>query len=318
MSGFDKVSEGVTTHIMDESGDGQRLDNFLFKVLKGVPKSHIYQLIRKSNIRVNKKRIKAHYKLNLGDELRLPPIRVAQTKSEFVPIFQVDRIKSCILFEDDGLMVINKPSGIPVHGGTDESHGVIDLLKKAFPQYRSLELAHRLDKETSGCLIIAKKRSVLRLLHGLFREGKVEKTYLALTKGFWKPDPMRVTLPLVKNQLQSGERMVHVDRGGKTAISTFKMLQKFEDASLVEVKIETGRTHQIRVHAAHSRHPIAGDSKYGDDEFNLRFKKIGLKHLFLHAAQLVFQLPTYDKPLVIQTPLPEDLLGVLEKISNIY
>ena len=298
-----------------EEDAGQRLDNFLFRTLKGVPKSHVYRLLRTGQVRVNKKRAKPEYRLEAGDELRLPPVRQEEkAQPGLPPHWQQEAMRAGILYEDERLLVVNKPAGMAVHGGSGVSFGVIETLRVLRPEYPGLELAHRLDRETSGCLIVAKRRSAVRALHAAFREGGVEKRYLALLAHAWKGGKQAVDLPLEKNLLQGGERMVRVSREGKSAQSLFTPVRKFRDSALLEVRIYTGRTHQIRVHAAHIGHPVGGDEKYGDREANKAFRAVGLKRMFLHAAELAFDHPETGERLELKAPLDDELEGVLGKL----
>jgi 23S rRNA pseudouridine955/2504/2580 synthase len=300
-----------------EEDAGQRLDNFLFRTLKGVPKSHVYRLLRTGQVRVNKKRAKPDYRLEAGDNVRLPPVRQAEkTEPGLPPHWQQDALKAAILFEDDRILVVNKPAGMAVHGGSGVSFGVIETLRVLRPETPGLELAHRLDRETSGCLIVAKRRSAVRALHQAFRDGSVEKHYLALVAHAWKGGEQDVDLPLEKNQLEGGERMVKVSREGKAAQSLFKPLQKFGGSALMDIRIYTGRTHQIRVHAAHIGHPVAGDDKYGDREANKALKAAGLKRMFLHAHRLAFPHPETGERLALTAPLDEDLQSVVRNLGG--
>ena len=300
-----------------EEESGQRLDNFLFRNLKGVPKSHVYRLLRTGQVRVNGRRAKPDYRLENGDELRLPPVRQEEkTDPGLPPRWQQEALKAAILFEDERLMVVNKPAGMAVHGGSGVSFGVIETLRVLRPEAKSLELAHRLDRETSGCLVIAKRRSALRALHQAFREGQVDKLYLALLAGDWTGGERTVDLPLEKNRLQGGERMVKVGRAGKPSESVFRPQRLFPGAALMEVRILTGRTHQIRVHAAHLGHPVAGDEKYGDREANKTFKAFGLKRMFLHAQRIVFQHPETGEKLELTAPLDGELQSVVERLAE--
>lgn len=298
---------------IDESHAGQRLDNFLITLLKGVPKTHIYRIVRKGEVRVNKGRIEVSYKLAIGDIVRVPPVRVAERPD--APIVQPTlkfSLENNILYEDDGFIVLNKPCGFAVHGGSGVSSGVIEALRQIRPQQKFLELVHRLDKETSGCLLIAKKRSVLKLLHEMFRGDGMQKTYLALLAGQFKHKKQIVDVPLLKNVAQSGERMVVVSQAGKAAETLFTRLKQFAAATLVHAAPKTGRTHQIRVHAAWLGHPIIGDDRYGEDATNKAFKQRGYKRLFLHAEQLQFVHPVSGEPLHFVAPLPGDLQALLE------
>jgi 23S rRNA pseudouridine955/2504/2580 synthase len=296
--------------ITDEH-NGRRIDNFLFSQLKGVPKSMIYRIVRKGEVRINKKRVKPDYKLKAGDELRLPPIRTAEKLPPATPSDQLaEKLEKAILCEDDNLLIINKPAGFAVHGGSGLHLGLIEAMRLIRPDARFLELAHRLDRDTSGCLIIAKKRSVLRELHELLREGEIKKIYISLTMGHWPKPKNIITLSLTKNVLQSGERIVKHDDFGKTAKTIFNIKKPLENADLVEVELHTGRTHQIRVHAQASGHPVAGDEKYGDKVFNQFMKQKGLKRLFLHAASLDFTLPSLKKHYHCEAELAEELMRV--------
>ena len=263
---------------------GQRIDNYLMCQLNGVPKSLVYRIVRKGEVRVNKGRIKPEYRLKEGDMVRIPPVRQAEKNAPGKASDKVlQQIESRILFEDKRILVLNKPSGLAVHGGSGLSFGLIEALRELRPNDKNLELVHRLDRDTSGCLIIAKKRSALRRLHEQLREGSMDKRYLTLLKGKWKGTSKWVDAPLLKNVIKSGERLVFVDPKGKDARTQFSPYSVGNEASLMSVKLDTGRTHQIRVHAQHLGYPIAGDDKYGDDEFNRQMKSKGLKRLFLHA-----------------------------------
>lgn len=303
---------------IDEEAVGQRLDNFLFTLLKGVPKTRIYRIVRKGEVRVNKGRVEAKYRLQLNDTIRIPPIRVAERSEQM--LIQ-PRLKSSlenqIIYEDEGFMVLNKPAGFPVHGGSGVSSGVIEALRQIRPESRFLELVHRLDKETSGCLLVAKKRSVLKYLHELFRGDGVEKTYLALLAGQWQRKKQEVNAPLLKNILKSGERMVVVSKKGKSAETYFVRLRKFADATLVHASPKTGRTHQIRVHAAWLGHPIVGDDRYGDAESNKNFRNRGYKRLFLHAEQLRFIHPVSGELMHFNATLPQELQDLLDHEQTI-
>ena len=299
-----------------EDAAGQRLDNFLLARLKGVPKSHVYRLLRKGEVRVNKGRAKPDYRLAFGDQVRLPPVRRPE------PGAPTQRGRSAgleletrVLHEDDRLIVLDKPTGIAVHGGSGLSHGVIEALRAARPDAPYLELVHRLDRETSGCLLIAKRRSMLRALHELLREGRVEKRYLALVKGRWELGEVRLEDRLRKT-VRGGERVVTVDETGKTAASIFRPVEIGSAASLLEVRIMTGRTHQIRVQAAEAGHPLAGDERYGDREYNRKMKPLGLERLFLHAASVGWEDPVSGEWRGFSTPLPDDLREVLSRLET--
>ena len=295
--------------------EGQRIDNFLITKLKNVPKTRIYRILRKGEVRVNKKRAAPSYRLQEGDHVRIPPLDLGvENKPTAAPHNLKDLLKSRILYEDAGLLIINKPSGIAVHGGTNTKWGVIEILKEMYPQFPHLELAHRLDLDTSGCLVLAKKRSVLREIHELLRSGMVSKHYWALTKGHWAKSDLRVEASLRKNHLSSGERIVRVDDEGKISITIFESLEKYTNATLVKAKLLTGRTHQIRVHAQFKGHPIAGDEKYGDREFNKSMRELGLKRLFLHAYSVEFVLPTSKQVVKVSAPLDSDLEKFLKHL----
>ncbi|MEN8170972.1 MAG: 23S rRNA pseudouridine(955/2504/2580) synthase RluC [Pseudomonadota bacterium] len=301
---------------VDEGSAGQRIDNFLLKTLKGVPKTRIYRILRKGEVRVNKKRIKPAYRLNLGDMVRIPPVRVSDKPEPARPADRVlKQLSESVIYEDDGLLVLNKPSGLAVHGGSGLSYGVIEGLRALRPDARFLELAHRLDRDTSGCLVIAKKRSVLRAYHTLLREGGMDKVYLALMMGRWKGGGRRIDAPLRKNELKSGERVVRVSKDGKPSLSKFTPITIYKDCSLMRVKLITGRTHQVRVHAQYSGHPIAGDGKYGDAAFNREMSGRGLKRLFLHAAELHFTLPEHGT-VHVEAPLDENLQTLLDNLET--
>lgn len=302
---------------IDQERAGQRIDNFLLASLKGVPKSHIYRMLRKGEVRVNKGRVKATYRLIAGDSVRIPPVRTAEVPENLPPSERVLRlIEASILMEGKGFLVLNKPSGIAVHGGSGLSYGVIEAMRALRPEAPFLELVHRLDRDTSGCLIIAKRRSVLRELHHLLRTDGMQKRYLALVKGSWRGGERRVNAPLLKNTLRSGERLVKVSEEGKSALSLFRPVTTFASATLVDVLLKTGRTHQIRVHAASIGHPIAGDEKYGDDSFNRELRELGLKRLFLHAHSLVFRLPELEGEVRVEAPLPPELETLLERLKS--
>jgi len=299
-----------------EDGVGQRIDNFLLKTLKGVPKSRIYRILRKGEVRVNRGRIKPEYRLQMGDLVRIPPIRVSEAKVQVVPGDRILRLlEQNILYEDKGFLVLNKPSGLAVHGGSGVSFGVIEGLRALRPDARFLELAHRLDRDTSGCLVIAKKRSALRAFHELLRGGGMDKYYLALVQGRWQGGKRRVEAPLRKNVLKSGERVVRVSEDGKPSLSIFTPVAIYQDSSLIRVKLVTGRTHQVRVHAQFCGHPIAGDDKYGDATFNREMAKRGLKRLFLHAAELRFTLPE-SITIHVEAPLDGNLQTLLKALEN--
>jgi 23S rRNA pseudouridine955/2504/2580 synthase len=296
-----------------EDNSDQRLDNFLITRLKGVPKSHIYRIVRKGEVRVNKGRVDVKYRLVAGDIVRIPPVRIAERSEEsYVPQGLQEALQQGILFEDESFLIVNKPAGYPVHGGSGVSSGIIEGLRLIRPDAHFLELVHRLDKDTSGCLLIAKKRSALRKLHELFRDDQVQKTYLALLSGQWARKKLVVTAPLLKNVSKGGERIVVISQSGKAAETAFKRLRLFRNATLVEASPKTGRTHQIRVHAASLGHPIVGDERYGLDEVNKFFKSKGYKRMFLHAETLKFQHPVTGLLMSISAPLSSQLENLLK------
>lgn len=298
---------------LNEDYAGQRIDNFLITQLKGVPKSMIYRILRKGEVRVNKKRVKPEYKIEPGDVVRIPPVRVEKKETTGVSakLDKVAALEKQIIFEDDYLIVLNKASGIAVHGGSGLSFGVIEGLRALRPQSRFLELVHRLDRDTSGVLLIAKKRSALRSLHEQLRNKTVGKDYLALVRGEWQSNCKVVKAPLFKNILQSGERIVRVNAEGKPSETHFKVEERFTFATLVKASPVTGRTHQIRVHAQHEGHPIAFDDRYGDSEFDRELAPSGLNRLFLHAQSIRFTHPHSGETLRIEAPLDNALKACL-------
>ena len=309
---------GVQFVAITAENAGQRIDNFLRTQLKGVPKSMIYRILRKGEVRVNKKRVKPEYKLEDGDEVRVPPVRVAEREEQAVSpkLDKVAALESCILYEDDYLLVLNKPSGTAVHGGSGLSFGVIEGLRALRPEARFLELAHRLDRDTSGILLVAKKRSALRSLHEQLREKGMQKDYLALVRGDWPSHLKVVQAPLLKNILQSGERVVRVSAEGKPSETRFKVEERFGLATLVKASPVTGRTHQIRVHTLHGGHPIAFDDRYGDREFDRQLAPTGLARLFLHAAALTFTHPNTGESLRMEAPLDKALKHCLSQLRQ--
>ena len=316
-----KSGEGVRLIAIDAASHGQRVDNFLLRELKGVPKSRVYNLLRRGEVRVNKGRVKAEYRLQSGDLVRIPPVRVAAAEPLAAapsPALAA-RLEAAVLYEDDGLLVVNKPAGLAVHGGSGVSFGLIEALRQLRPQARFLELVHRLDRDTSGCILIAKKRSALVALHAALREGSadagIDKRYLALVAGQWPRQRRQVEAPLEKNTLRSGERVVRVSAEGKPALTEFELLERFEGATLVQARPITGRTHQIRVHARYAGHPLAGDEKYGDRAADARFRELGLKRLFLHAHSLGFVWQ--GQPLLLRAELDPELKCFLEVLRGL-
>jgi 23S rRNA pseudouridine955/2504/2580 synthase len=292
---------------VDDGSDGQRVDNFLMRVCKGVPRSHIYRVLRTGEVRVNSRRVGATYRLQPGDRVRIPPMRIDPSTPRRAP-----PVEFPVVFEDDSLLVVDKPGGVAVHGGSGVSFGVIERLRAARPQARFLELAHRLDRDTSGLLMLAKRRPALVRLHAALREGLVRKRYLVLVKGKWRDEKRSVNLPLRKSLTHSGERRVSVDRAGREAVTVFRRAKALSGYTLLSAELLTGRTHQIRVHLAHLGFPILGDDKYGDFELNRAVAKRGLKRMFLHAAELELQHPATGEPLRFSSPLPPELEAFLE------
>ena len=312
MNGLSKDS--ATWHEVDAEAAGQRVDNYLTKRLKGVPKSHIYRILRSGEVRINSRRIGPDYRVQAGDRLRLPPIRTA--KPAAVPRQPTaPHLKAEIIYEDEVLLVINKPSGVAVHGGSGISRGVVELLRLERPEGRFLELVHRLDRETSGVLLLAKRRSALIALHRQLREGAVQKLYYVLVKGRWRDDKRSVKLPLHKYVLASGERRVAVKDDGAPAHTVFRLERNWKGYSLLEAELKTGRTHQIRVHLAHVGFPVAGDDKYGDFALNKQLARQGLKHMFLHARKVVIAHPQSGATLALEAPLPGELQSFLSVLD---
>lgn len=296
----------------------QRIDNFLITHLKGVPKSMIYRILRKGEVRVNKKRIKPEYKLNIGDEIRIPPIRIAEktTSKISTKLNKVAELEKAIIYEDDVILAINKPSGIAVHGGSGLSFGVIEGLRALRPEAKFLELVHRIDRETSGVLLIAKKRSALKSLHEQLRLKQMQKNYLALVKGNWPSECKVIQAPLLKNVLKSGERIVKVDKEGKPSETRFKVEERFDFATLIKASPVTGRTHQIRVHTQYANHPIAFDNRYGDGQFDELLMNTRLNRLFLHAANVKFIHPKTMQEMQLYAPMDDVLQACLTQIRN--
>ncbi|MDX8399545.1 MAG: RluA family pseudouridine synthase [Gallionellaceae bacterium] len=310
MNGLSK--ESVTWVEIDEGSCDQRIDNFLCKHLKGVPKSHIYRILRSGEIRVNKKRVNQTCRLKLGDQVRIPPVRVAEKAvAPYVPANEFP-----ILYEDDALLVINKPAGTAVHGGSGVSFGVIEQMRSARPQAKFLELVHRLDRETSGVLLLAKKRSALVAMHEIMREGNSDKRYFALVLGQWKNVKQHVKFPLHKFDTPRGEKRVMVREGGQASYTIFSLQKSWPDFTLLEAHLKTGRTHQIRVHLSHLGFPIAGDDKYGDFARNKELMKQGLKRMFLHAHSISFKHPLTGEPLSISAPLAPELQKFIDRLEK--
>lgn len=313
----DLEKDSVRRLKIDDSADSQRLDNFLMARLKGVPKSRIYKLVRGGEVRINGGRVDVGYRLKLGDEVRIPPVRVAVPV--ITPVTHLPqgglRLLPHILYRDEALIVLNKPAGMAVHGGSGISRGVIEQMRLELTECRYMELVHRLDRETSGVLLIALKRRALTGLHSAMRDGKIEKRYLTLVAGRWPNPVQHVKLPLHKRVTDEGEKRVTVRDDGQTAHTIFRRLQSFPDFTVLEAELKTGRTHQIRVHASHLGFPIAGDDKYGDFDLNKRLARQGLKRMFLHAAKLVFAHPISGERMQIEAPLPDDLAGFMNSLD---
>ena len=296
---------------------GQRLDNFLLRSLKGVPRSHVYRLIRSGQVRVNSGRVRPSYRLKLDDRIRVPPVSQRAVTGRSLKKDQISWLAERIIHEDSRILVLDKPSGLAVHGGSSIDLGCIEGLRCLKPGVPSLELVHRLDRGTSGCLLIAKRRSALRRLHQLLREGKVHKHYLALVEGSWQDGEMDVDVNLTANRRIRGETVVKVDPEGRRAHSHFRVIEGYgPSATLMEVSTTTGRTHQIRVHAAHMGHTVAGDERYGDQEFNSMMERKGLRRLFLHAHSVAFVWPETAEEFFVSASLPGELSQVLDKLRG--
>jgi len=293
----------VTWIDVGEDEAGQRIDNYLLARLKGVPKTHVYRILRSGEVRINSRRVEASQRVAAGDRIRVPPVRVAE-RDEDVP---APHFRLPILFEDEAFLAIDKPSGIAVHGGSGVAHGVIESLRAMRPDARFLELVHRLDRDTSGVLLVAKKRSALTALHEKLRTRDMDKRYLVAVRGRFRNEMQRVRAALAKRVTASGEKHVSVSDEGQDAETVFRRLGRGEEFSLLEAELLTGRTHQIRVHLTHLKHPVLGDDKYGDFELNKRLRKQGLKRMFLHAAALSFAHPVSGEKLRLEAPLPADL-----------
>jgi len=305
----------VTLRKVTADEAGQRIDNFLMRLFKTVPRSRVYRLVRKGEVRVNRKRVEAEYRIQEGDEVRLPPVRIDAGDEPGRPSTSLlELIERAVIFQDKHLLVIDKPAGVAVHGGSGMSFGVIEALRASRP-HETLELVHRLDRDTSGCLLVARDRATLTALHALIRNGGMHKTYLALVAGSWQLGTKRIDAPLATDNRQHGERHVRVAAAGKDSVSVFKPVQFLGSlATLMEVDIPTGRTHQIRVHASFAGHPLLGDDKYGDRERNAELRRHGLKRTFLHAQSVAFEWPGSGVPFHASAPLPSDLTAVLDAI----
>ncbi|HKS58750.1 MAG TPA: RluA family pseudouridine synthase [Steroidobacteraceae bacterium] len=303
-----------------EGDDGQRLDNFLMRTLGAVPRSLVYRILRTGEVRVNGRRAKPAYRVVAGDRIRLPPIQGAKQAGDADSVKAPSKslrefVAAAVIFEDRDLIVVNKPAGVAVHGGSGVSFGVIEALRAVHPELKELELVHRLDRETSGCLLVARRRAILRDLHAQLRGREMDKRYLALVAGRWPFGSKTIDLPLKTNLKQGGERVVRVHDEGQEAVTTFTPIEQFgKAATLLDIALGTGRTHQIRVHAAHAGYPVAGDEKYGDREKDAKLKEFGLSRMFLHAASLTFRKS--EAPFTVTAPLPPELESVLERLRK--
>lgn len=311
-------NNSVTHLVIGEEEQGQRLDNFLIRVCKGVPKSHLYRILRSGEVRVNSGRVDATYRLRAGDKLRIPPIRIAERPQNEVDEAAKQRVDLPVIYEDDALLVIDKPEGIAVHGGSGVSFGVIEALRRQRPLAKFLELAHRLDRETSGILLVGKKRLALTALHDMFREhgAGADKRYLVLVKGRWMNNTQHVKLPLFKYLTESGERRVSVNAEGKPSHTVFRLLARWPEMSLLEAQLKTGRTHQIRVHLSHLGFPILGDEKYGDFTLNKNLKRDGLKRMALHAWRMAFRHPLTATPMECVAALPDGIKSYIAAVDQ--
>jgi 23S rRNA pseudouridine955/2504/2580 synthase len=310
------AKSAVERRTITEQDAGQRIDNLLMRHFKTVPRSHVYRLLRKGEVRVNRKRVDAQYRVAAGDEVRLPPVRIEPSSEPGRPSSSLQElVERAVIFQDKHLLVIDKPAGVAVHGGSGMSHGVIEALRASRPR-ETLELVHRLDRDTSGCLAVARDRTTLTSLHALIRESGMHKTYLGLVSGSWQLGTKRIDAPLATDDRRHGERHVRVAAAGKDSVSVFKPVQFFGSlATLMEIDIPTGRTHQIRVHAAFAGHPLLGDDKYGDRERNAELKHQGLRRIFLHAHSIAFEWPGTGVPFHVSAPLPAELAAVLDAIA---
>jgi len=309
MNGLSK--DAVTWVTVDEAGAGQRIDNFLARILKGVPKSHLYRILRSGEVRINKGRAAPERRLAVGDVVRLPPIRTAAPRSDPRPPGRARPFRVPVLYEDAAFLALDKPSGLAVHGGSGIALGLIEQLRAARPDARFLELVHRLDRDTSGVLLVAKQRAALVALHAALREGEVDKRYHVLVRGRWRDALRTVRAPLHKYSTAGGERRVRVDEDGRAAETVFRRLEVWPTrqppVALLEAELKTGRTHQIRVHLAHIGFTLAGDDKYGDFGWNRSLQASGLRRMFLHAHRLALNHPTSGEAIVLESPLPPDL-----------
>tara|TARA_B100001146_G_scaffold193308_1_gene179817 strand:+ start:261 stop:1169 length:909 start_codon:yes stop_codon:yes gene_type:complete len=292
---------------IDLESKGMRLDNYLISLLKGIPKSKIYSIIRKGEVRLNSKRIKPRHKIQEGDIVRIPPLKIIENETVKPSSNIVEIIKEKIIFEDKSILVINKPVGIASHGGSGISLGLIEIVRQIIPSYENVQLVHRLDKDTSGCIVLTKKKSVLREMHNELRNHSVEKKYVAITKGHWQQNSIDVNLNLLKLKNKSGEQKVKVSDEGKESITKFKVIKQNKNFSQINCTLLTGKTHQIRVHCQYLEHPIMGDRKYGDKDFNKLAKKIGITRMMLHASSINFKRMKFS----IDSQIPEEFLSII-------
>ena len=310
-----ELSKAARWHDVAEEAAGQRIDNYLTRLLKGVPKSQIYRILRGGEVRVNSGRVAPDYRISAGDRVRIPPVRVARKERDATAVAGPP-LDVPVLFEDEALLVLDKPSGLAVHGGSGVSFGVIERLRQSRQELRFLELVHRLDRDTSGVLMLAKKRSALTALHAQLRAGSIRKFYLTLVRGAWQGAGARdVELPLRKYVLRSGERRVNIHEGGMPSHTRIRLRKRLGEFSLLEAELKTGRTHQIRVHLAHLGFPIAGDDKYGDFTLNKELGRQGLKRMFLHACKTVIEHPVTGKKVTLEAPLSADLETFLSRLG---
>ena len=307
--------DAVSWLTVGDEADGQRIDNFLLRTLKGVPKSHVYRILRSGEVRVNKGRVGPETRLRLGDVVRVPPVRTAAPARKGAALFA---FKPAILHEDEALIAVDKPAGLAVHGGSGISLGLIEQLRASRPDARFLELVHRLDRETSGVLLVAKKRSALTALHAQLRDGEVDKRYLVLVRGPWRDAKRIVDAPLHKFSTREGERRVRVNENGRESRTIFRQQKSWPDHDpplvLLEAELETGRTHQIRVHLQHLGHALAGDDKYGDFAWNRELAREGLKRMFLHARSVTFAHPVSGDAISVASSLPRELANYIDKL----
>ncbi len=309
---------GVKRIEVTEEDEGQRVDNFLMRHLRKVPRTLIYRIIRKGEVRVNKGRVKVSTRLKAGDVVRIPPVKMPdkiEVNESDIPYAQLKRIESSILFEDNDLIVMNKPSGVAVHGGGGVNWGLIEVVRLLRPLAKRLELVHRIDRDTSGCLLIAKKASVLKALHAQIRDNKFDKRYLAIVTGTWPKKVQKVELPLLKTHLKEGGWHVSVSKSGKEAVSFFRLKQSLQGCELMSVKLKTGRTHQIRVHALAQGCALLGDDRYGDRALNKQFRSMGMKRLALHAQFLGFTHPVTEEKVLFEAPLPSDFKKIMDVLK---